>query len=226
MSLIGALDKTKHFEEFDEYLPTQDALGATAGVLTPGERKQTALQNLLGSDELDLTFSSSSTAGATSVEPVSFTTTMTGVGGVGGRWKFAGTTAVALGAWSNALKAEWTYSSGGKTTGLGSAFVAEMTLEDGCDSGTYAPHEIELNMPTGALTGTATSFIYASVNGAAASTFDDNGFLINLAGVTAGASKLYTTGNTQAGDISGTLKIKVLGTVHYLNLYDAPATTT
>ena len=79
---------------------------------------------------------------------------MSGAGADGGRAKFDMSTNVALGSFSNALKAEVTYGASGRTTGLGSAFVAEMTLSAGTSSGTYAPIEIELNMGTSGSTGT------------------------------------------------------------------------
>lgn len=143
-------------------------------------------------EELDWAVSSASTSGSTSVEPLNFDVTMTGAGGVGGRAKFTLTTNVALGGWSNALKAQVTYGASGRTTGLGSAFVAEMTMSAGTSSGTYAPIEIELNMGASGVTGTATSLIYASVNDAASTTFDTSGYLLNLAGVaTAAEDKMW-----------------------------------
>lgn len=175
---------------------------------------------------LTQTFSSASTSGSVSVEPMAVSTTLTGVGGVGGRAHFSMTTNVALGSWSNALKGEVTYGASGRTTGLGSAVVAEMTLSAGTSSGTYAPIEAELNLGSGALTGTATSIVYASVNGADASTFDTNGFFLNIAGLTAGASKCFQTGLTAATVNAATtaaLKIKVGSTTYYIPL--ATATT-
>jgi hypothetical protein len=63
-----------------------------------------------------------------SVEPIIMESTMTGAGGVGGRAKFYMTTNVALGSWSNALKAHVVYGASGRTTGLGSALCAELQL--------------------------------------------------------------------------------------------------
>jgi hypothetical protein len=128
--------------------------------------------DLTGGD-VNITTTSDSTNGSTSVEPVSVSTTMTGAGGVGGRAKFLTTINAALGSWSNALKGEVVYGSSGRTTGLGSAVLAEMTLSAGTTSGTYAPLELELNAPTGAKTGTLTSFIHASTQGAAVGEVDD-----------------------------------------------------
>jgi hypothetical protein len=142
---------------------------------------------------------------------------MSGAGADGGRAKFDMTTNVALGSFSNALKAEVTYGASGRTTGLGSAFVAEMTLSAGTSSGTYAPVEIELNLGTGASTGTASSLMYASVNGAGKAAMDDNGYVLNLAGVTAGTNKLFANnGSVALNEITFGLKVKIAGADYYL----------
>lgn len=130
-----------------------------------------------------------STDASNSVEPFYMKSSMTGVGGVGGRARFHLYTNVALGGWSNALKAFAEYGASGRTTGLGSAFCAEMTLSAGTSSGTYAPLEIELNVGSGASTGTNTAFIHCSVQGADVATFDTNGLLFNIQGVTAADGK-------------------------------------
>jgi hypothetical protein len=171
-----------------------------------------------------ITTTNSATSGT--YQPLVVDTTMSGAGADGGRAKFSMSTNVALGSFSNALKAEVTYGASGRTAGLGSAFVAEMTLSAGTSAGTYAPVEIELNLGAGASTGTATSLIYGSVNGAAASTFDSNGLIMNLAGVTAGAAKAVASpGATFAATATGTalgganlrgLKVKVGSATYYL----------
>jgi hypothetical protein len=143
--------------------------------------------------------------------------TMTGAGGVGGRTLFQLNADAALGSFSNALKANVVYGASGRTTGLGSAFVAELTLSAGTSSGTYAPVEIELNCATGASTGTNTSLIYASVNGTGAATVDTNGYLLNLAGVTVAGSKLAATGTiTNVNEITHGLRVKIAGSDYYL----------
>lgn len=150
--------------------------------------------------------------------------TMTGAGGVGGRSRFQLNADAALGSFSNALKAQVEYGEEGKTTGLGSAFVAEMTLSQGTDAGTYAPLEIELNAPTGTDTGTLTSFIHISTQGDDVSVVDDNVRLFNLAGVSAGDGHLFQTGDT-AANVAGSLKVRVAGTDYYVVLYDGQVTT-
>lgn len=144
---------------------------------------------------------SSSTDASNSVEPFYMNTTMTGAGGVGGRAKFYMTTNVALGGWSNALKAEVVYGATGKTTGLGSAFVAEMTLSDGTTTGNYSPLEVELNVPSGGKTGTKTALGFFSVQGTDVATYRSNGklFTINGMGTASSATNVFhTTGTVSA----------------------------
>lgn len=197
-----------------------DSTGAV-GITTTVNASGTV--NITGGDT-NVTTSSASTDGGTSVEPFLVSTTMTGAGGVGGRMRSLLTVDSALGGWSNAIKGEATYGASGKTTGLGSAVLAEMTLSAGTVDGTYAPLEIELNLGSGASTGTATSLVYASVNGADAATFDANGTVLSIQGLTAGDGDCFQTGNTLANAVA-TLKIKVGATIYYLPLYDGQITT-
>jgi len=150
--------------------------------------------------------------------------TMTGAGGVGGRTRFQLNADAALGSFSNALKAITVYGASGKTTGLGSAVVAEMTMSAGTDAGNYAPVEVELNVPSGASLGTKTALVYASVNGADASTFDTSGVSMNVQGLTAGSAgdtDAFTVpgGNFDVtSDISHGLKVRVGGAEYYIPL--------
>jgi hypothetical protein len=163
------------------------------------------------------TITTTNAATSGTYQPLVVSTTMSGAGADGGRAKFDMTTNVALGSFSNALKAEVTYGASGRTTGLGSAFVAEMTLSAGTSAGTYAPVEIELNLGTGASTGTASSLMYASVNGDGKAAMDDNGYLLNLAGVTVAGAKLAATGTiTNVNEITHGLRVKIAGSDYYL----------
>ena len=170
-----------------------------------------------------------SSTGSSTFNASTTSVTMTGVGGTGGRTLFQMDTNVALGSFSNALKAEVTYGASGRTTGLGSAFVAEMTLSAGTSSGTYAPLEIELNAATGASTGTGTSMIYASANGTGAdSVINANATLISLQGVTAGSAgdtDMVTApgGNFVAADVESGIgiKVKVGSSFYYIPLVAA-----
>ena len=175
------------------------------------------------------TITTTNTATSGTYQPLVVSTTMSGAGADGGRAKFDMTTNVALGSFSNALKAEVTYGASGRTTGLGSAFVAEMTLSAGTSSGTYAPVEIELNAATGSSTGTATSLIYASVNGTGANTVvNANATLLSLQGLTAGSAgdtDMVTApgGNFVANDLlTGIgIKVKVGASLYYIPLVAA-----
>jgi hypothetical protein len=168
----------------------------------------------LAATSVGVTNTSASTA---LFEPVVVSSTLTGAGVTGGRAKFATTINAAAGSFSNALKADVAYGASGSTTGLGSAFVAEMTLSAGTSAGTYAPVEIELNLGTGASTGTASSLMYASVNGDGKAAMDDNGYVLNLAGVTAGTNKLFANnGDIALAEITYGLKVKIAGADYYL----------
>lgn len=161
---------------------------------------------------------SSSTSGSTSAQPFLCDSVMTGAGGVGGRAMFSLATNVALGGWSNALKGQMTYGSSGKTTGLGSAILAEMSLSAGTVDGTYCCSELELNMGSGASTGTQSTFQLMSVNGADAATFDTNGGVFAVNGLTKGSGKAFQDNNNSA---SQGLKIFVDGTPYWILLTNA-----
>ena len=184
-------------------------IGAFAGTLAITESGNT------------ITTTNAATSGT--YQPLIVSTTMSGAGADGGRAKFDMTTNVALGSFSNALKAEVTYGASGRTTGLGSAFVAELTLSAGTTSGTYAPVEIELNAPASASTGTRTSFIYASTQGANVAAVDTNGVFLNLQGLTAGAGKMLVAGTT-LGTAYGGLRVRVGSANYWVPLYAAEPT--
>lgn len=171
----------------------------------------------------DIAYSSASTNGATSIQPFKLVTTMTGAGGVGGRGLFELNTNVAMGGWANALKAHTKFGASGKVTGLASSLCLEMDLSAGCAAGNYAPLEIELNLGNGALTGTKTSLIYASVNGAAAGTFDDNGVVLSLNGVTIGANHVFQASAKAAINATHAMKISVLGVDYFIPCHTSAA---
>jgi hypothetical protein len=178
---------------------------------------RTTFSGPVASDNGFITTITDTSTGSATFNASTTSVTMTGVGGTGGRTLFEMDTNVALGGFSNALKAEVTYGASGRTTGLGSAFVAEMTLSAGTSVGTYAPVEIELNLGTSASTGTTSSLVFASVNGDGKAAMDDNGYLLNLAGVTAGTSKLFAdNGDIDLDEITYGLKVKIAGADYYL----------
>jgi hypothetical protein len=139
---------------------------------------------------LDIYSTCASTDGSNSVEPIYMKSTMTGAGGVGGRARFHLYANVALGGWANALKGFTEFGSSGKVSGLASAICAEIQLSAGCTAAAYAALEAEIVMPTSAVTGERTSFLYCNVSGATASTFDTYGYFLHVGdGITAAAGK-------------------------------------
>ena len=179
---------------------------------------RTTFSGPVASDNGFITDITNTSTGSSTFNASTTSVTMTGVGGTGGRTLFEMDTNVALGSFSNALKAQVTYGATGRTTGLGSAFVAELTLSAGTTSGTYAPIEIELNAPASASTGTLTSFIHASTQGANVAAVDDNAVFFNLQGVTAGSGHIFQTGKT-LGSAGATIKVRFGNTNFFLPLY-------
>ena len=171
----------------------------------------------------DVAIDTTSATASANVESVVVSTTMSGAGSVGGRAKFLTTINAVMGSYTNALKGEVVYGAAGRTTGLGSAVLAEMTLSAGTTAGNYAPLELELNAPTGAKTGTVTSFIHASTQGAAVAEVDTNGVFFNLQGLTAGAGKMLVAGAT-LGTAYGGLRVRVGSTNYWVPLYAAQPT--
>jgi hypothetical protein len=192
--------------------------------VTPGTGIASKALILDASGFLAVAATSASTDGGASVEPISLSTTMTGAGGVGGRAKFALTTEVELGGWANALKGITDFGDAGAVTGLGSGIVAELVLGGGCAAGSYAPLEVELGLPTGALTGTRTSLMSLNVYGDDAGAFDDSGFLFDLNGV-AGSdpAHMFDEVTEQAVNAQARLRVQVNGTVWYIPLCDTAA---
>jgi hypothetical protein len=161
---------------------------------------------------------------SSSFESLVVETTLTQAGAVGGRARFELDANVALGSWANALKAQFQLGSSGSVAGLGSAFVAELIMSAGAAAGSYAPLELELGMPTGALTGTRTSLISANVYGDDAGTFDDNGFFFDLNGVAGSdAAHMFDEVTEQAVNAQARLRVQVNGTTWYIPLCDTAA---
>jgi len=161
-----------------------------------------------------------SSTGASDAVGSSTTLTLTGVGGVGYATKSDLEANVALGAYANGLYGYLAFGASGRVTGLASGTVGEVVLSAGCTQGTYAAIEAEIGMPTGAVTGTNTSFFYLSSYGADKATFDTSGTLFNLAGVTKGSGK-FLADTTAGPTIRPVQVIKVLTPdgIRYLPLY-------
>ena len=179
---------------------------------------QTRFSGPVASDNGFITTIVDTSTGSSTFNASTTEVTMTGAGGVGGRTLFQLNADAALGSFTNALKANVVYGATGSTSGLGSAFVAELTLSAGTTVGNYAPLELELNAPASASTGTRTSFIYASTQGANVAAVDDNAVFFNLQGVTAGSGHIFQTGTT-LGTAGATIKVRVGNTNFFLPLY-------
>jgi len=169
-------------------------------------------------DKVVQTFVSASTS---TVEPYTITSTLSGVGVTGGRFKHALTINAAAGSYTNAIKGDVTYGASGSTSGLGSAVLAEMTLSAGTSTGTYAPFEAELNVPTGASLGTATSLMYLSVNGADKATFDTSGYLFSINGLSVASGKVFQVNTAAAA--THALRIDIGGIDYFIMLTDTGA---
>jgi len=170
-----------------------------------------------GTKPFSLYTTCASTSG-TSHEPFLVSTTLTGAGQTGGRGRFYLSAEAAQGGWTNALKAEVAYGASGSTSGLGSAFCAEIALSAGTTSGSYAPLETELTLASGGSTGTATSFLYGNVSGTGVATLNTNAYLFQLgAGVTIGTKATASIVSTRAdGAATHSVKILVGSTTLYL----------
>lgn len=191
--------------------------GVTAGASAPSKALVTdAAESLLWT-----------TTDATASETVTLDVedTRTGAGATGWAIKGGLNTNVALGSYANGLYGILNFTgSGGKVTGLGAGIASEIVMGAGTTAGTYAALELELGMPTGAVSANSgTSFIYAQVYGADVSTFDTSGYFLNLQGVTAGTSKMFmNVGTTTAlADFVKGLRIKIGVTDYVIPLITA-----
>jgi hypothetical protein len=176
---------------------------------------------VVGASTVDVTDTST---GSTNAAAVTTTLTLTGAGAVGWASKSDLEANVALGAYANGLYGYLAFGASGRVTGLASGTVGEVVLSAGCTQGTYAAFEAEIGMPSGAVTGTNTSFFYLSTYGADKATFDTSGTLFNLAGVTKGTGKFLqdtTTGST-ARPVQ-VLKVVTPDGIRYLPLYSTVA---
>ena len=151
------------------------------------------------------------------------TLTLTGAGAVGWATKSDLEANVALGAYANGLYGYLAFGASGRVTGLASGTVGEVVLSAGCTQGTYAAFEAEIGLPSGAATGTNTSFFYLSTYGADKATFDTSGTLFNLAGVTKGSGKFLQDTTTGSALPTSVIKVITPDGTRYLPLYSTAA---
>jgi hypothetical protein len=198
------------------YTELNTLAGVTAGTTLPSKAVVLDAAESLAWATTDATASETCT--------LTITDTRTGAGATGWAAKFDLEANVALGSYANACYGYLALGASGKVTGLGAGVCSETVLSAGCTDGTYAGLEIELGMPSGAKTGTQTSLLYLSVYGTDAATFDTNGYLFSLTGVTKG------TGAVLADATSGAtvrpvqmLRVHTPDGVRYLPLYSTVA---
>ena len=132
--------------------------------------------------------------GTGTVRPMYIYTDMTGAGGLGGRSEFHTYSNVASGAWINSSKGYMEFGASGSTSGLASAFCAEIKLPaSATTSGWYCANEIEMVCPTSWSSTAPTGMIYANTSGATKAAYDTNGYFLLIGdGPTAAAGKLLS----------------------------------
>jgi hypothetical protein len=170
---------------------------------------------------IDIYTTSPSTDAGNSVRPIHMTSTMTGIGGVGGRAEFEMTSNVALGGWANSLKGYFNMGDACTVTGLGSAVLAELKLPGASlgGVGSYAVMEMELVTQASGLTGgapVAFQWMQVSGDGTATADFEDNGSLMVIKGLTEGSGNIFSAGADVVA--AATLRILVGATPYYILL--------
>jgi len=170
---------------------------------------------------IDIYTTSPSTDAGNSVRPIHMTSTMAGIGGVGGRAEFEMTSNVALGGWANALKGYFNMGASCTVSGLGSAVVAELLLPGASlgGVGSYGVLEMELVTQASGLTGgapVAFQWMQVSGDGTATADFEDNGYIAIIKGLTEGTGNIFSAGADVVA--AATLRILVGTTPYYILL--------
>lgn len=181
--------------------------------------------HVAGTPSFAMYFTNAGTSGSTSAEGLYVQHTLTGAGQVGGRSRFHLAANAVLGGWSNAIKGSVTYSTAGRTTGLGSAICAEITLSTNTTAGTYAPLESELVADSAVSTGTSTSFLYGNIagsDGTGKTTINTNAYFFELgAGVVTTTDGMFEEVTVTAAQVfDAALKVKVGGADYFIGLCD------
>jgi len=159
---------------------------------------------------------------STSAEPVLFNTVMTGVGGVGGRFRVNMETNVALGGWANAFKATVDCKTSGKATGLLSVACAELTqAASNTGAGTNAVYEAEVVCPASWADTKYTSIMYIGTSGATVTNFDTTGLLLEINGVAVGSGKFFQANTAAAA--THALRCRIGGVLYYIMLTNVGA---
>lgn len=203
-----------YVEELAAALPTVAEL-AYLDITTAGAAQASKALVLDASKELEWAVTD---AGTSTVTPIDFTLTATGVGAEVDGAKFTTATEVALGDYANGMNAKLDFGAAGSVTGLGGAMCAELDLGPGTTSGSYAVFEGEMNAPASASLGTRTSFFSLNAWGANVAAIDTGGNLLDINGITPDTSKLFDDdgGDVAATDIVAGFRFLVNGTAYRL----------
>ena len=164
----------------------------------------------------------------TNAEPFYVYSIMSGTNGYGGRSRFHTYKNVTGGTNNMALKAQMEFGSSGKTSGLATALCAELVMPnvDMGSGGVYAVLELEYVaggtslVTAGSLTGNRATFIYMNSSGDSNGDFDDNGYFMNIDGLTADTGHLLQASTTEA-NYAYSLRCNIGGTAMYLMLASA-----
>jgi len=171
-------------------------------------------------------FATSSNTTSTNAEPFYLYSAMTGEGGYGGRSTFHSYTNVALTTNFMALKAYAQFGASGSVSGLSAAFCAEIKLPAaGNLGGGYFPLELEVVTPENSVTPDKRGgFIYmaASDDDTALASFNTNGVLFWLAGITDTNGGIFEAeSNSDSMSMTHVLKIRIVDTLYYIALNTA-----
>jgi len=163
---------------------------------------------------------SSATTTAVLINTMKLTQTMSGASGVNMAEvaQFVFESNVQVGNWANAVAAKMDFKTGGYMTGMAGVVCAELDLPvTATASGTYTCFEAEINYP--AAQGVPVSAMAINVWGANATSFDANGLLFDINGVTEGAGNFLDAIADHAA--THTIKLRIGGVNYYLLATDS-----
>lgn len=131
--------------------------------------------------------------------------------------RFVLTSAVEMGTWANAVLAKVDLTTTGYVSGLVGVVCAELDMPSTAPAGgagTYTCYEAEINM-AGATTVPVSAFV-VNAWGAQVASFDTNGYLFDISGVTKASGKIFQDNTAAAA--SQALRIRINGTKYYIML--------
>lgn len=127
-------------------------------------------------------------------------------------------TAVRMGTYANAIVGKISMTTTGYVTGIAGVICAELGMPSTAPAGgtgTYTCFEAEINMAS--VTSVPVSALYVSVWGTQAGSFDDNGYIMDISGLTKATAHCFQDNNNTA---TQALRIRVNGVKYYILLSD------